>query len=430
MASQEHLQMLDDGDSTSTSSGDEDESTTSSEGDGDTQEAPAATPTPASLSGVQAIVVAAAQVDDGDDDNDESEEELVRMSAPPKKRIKLSLGRIKAADDSSTPDLQPTLEPKFIPETKTVPAQKAGPEPKTVPPPKVVPATKSANTSKAIPGPKLVPSLLKKKSPPKEHKKPTALKKLPTQANKAKAAKKKLIKLARPSTSATEDGGEEIKAMIVDSDEGGEDDAVAAIVEEATSKDPTPKRRPANPVKAIRLPSMNSPGLLIPATSGIYRGSADSNGFTTPASVFDHAMSLAGYTTEGRTKHPHRGSSVKRVVGDMFDSNVKFTLHFPKLVPDNLLKPPTTKPKEEAGAQSLENGTSTDSLSQRLIRALDNTTVESRGQSSLNPSPGEHPRKRRKLMRFSDMAPLSLTLSYPEKYIQKRLQFVRKVKER
>jgi hypothetical protein len=148
----------------------------------------------------------------------------------------------------------------------------------------------------------------------------------------------------------------EVKAMVVDSDDAGEDDAVAAVVEEAvppkpadatsSSTTPKPPRKPANPaLRPVRLPPMSSPGLLIPPVSGVFRGAADTNGNTTPASVFDHAMGLAGYTTEGRIKRPHRGSSVQRVVSDMFDSNVKFALHFPKLIPKDLL--PTKKQGED-----------------------------------------------------------------------------------
>ena len=572
--------MLDDGDSTSTTTGDENDSTTSSENGDDKPRASASAPTPttapapaahaAALTGVQAMIQAAAQVDGASDGIDESEEELVRVSAPPKKRIKLSLGLLKAGDTTSTPlqastetqrtvlderspkaspstvkapEVKVVYEPKAVSETnvaadtahssaandaadttvaseasafvdtqgdaeaKVVPDKKVNsevkdipdtkgdseakaiadaeailvlntkgdseekvvsqsngetksfPQPKQsnsfdatlVPQPsqnddpeakpvlsKAAPATKTLpapiSLSKAVQGPKLVvPSVMKKKkSILKDHKKPKGLKKLPTQANKAKIAKKKGIKRS----SASEDR-EEIKAMIVDSDDGGEDDAVAAIVEEATPKDPTPKRRPANPVKAIRLPPMSSPGLLIPPTTGVYRGAQDAKGFTAPAAVFDHAMSLAGYTTEGRTKRPHRGSSVRRVVGDMFDSNVKFTLHFPKLAPDNLMKLPTAKTRElptvksreEFRDQSKENGTATESVAKRLIRALESTAFSS-GTSSEKTSLAEPSRKRHKLIRFVDMSPLSLTIPYPDKYIERRVHYFKKVKER
>jgi hypothetical protein len=225
--------------------------------------------------------------------------------------------------------------------------------------------------------------------------------------------------------------------MIVDSDEAGEDDAVAKVVDEATaaaakknqkdSSNPKEAKRKtaATAVRPIRLPSMSSPGLLIPPSNGVYRGSADANGFTTPQSVFEHTMSLAGYSTEGRTKRPHRGSSVQRTVGDMFDSNVKFSLHFPKLVPSKFLR-------SEDGE---ENANESDSLPQMLLRALSKTSTratppQTNGEDKPKTNGTSSSRKKRKLVQFSDMAPLSLTIPYPEQYIQKRLEYVKKVHTR
>jgi hypothetical protein len=218
--------------------------------------------------------------------------------------------------------------------------------------------------------------------------------------------------------------------MVVDSDDGGEDDAVAAVVEEAIPKEAVPKKRVTNAVRAVRFPPMPSPGLLIPPGSGVIRGTADSNGFTTPASVFEHAMSLAGYTTEERTKRPHRGSSVRREVGDMFDSNVKFSLHFPKLIPEDLL----SSGKTQAESETQMNGDHRESLPERLIKAFRKspslTSTLPNGGNESHASNGATPRKRRKISQFSEMVPLSLTIPYPEQYIQKRLEYIEKVKER
>ncbi len=126
------------------------------------------------------------------------------------------------------------------------------------------------------------------------------------------------------------DDDEVVKATVVHSSDDAHDDVEAQPVVSTTAGPIVAKKKTARPV---RMPPMSSPGLLIPPSAGVYRGDADLNGFTTPASIFDHCMSSGGYTVEARTNHPHRGSSVKREVGDMFDSNVTLALHFPPLVP-------------------------------------------------------------------------------------------------
>jgi hypothetical protein len=154
------------------------------------------------------------------------------------------------------------------------------------------------------------------------------------------------------------------------------------------------RTRPSTPsMKPIRFPPMSSPGLLtsIPPT-GAFRETVDpATGLATPAAVFAHAMSLAGYTLENRTKKPHRGSSVQRVVYDMFDSNVKFTLHFPTLVPEGLVD---------------------DEVSGKLMRAFRSSPLHS---------------KKRRLPGFAEMAPKSLTIPYPEEYILRRMEYNEKV---
>ena len=75
---------------------------------------------------------------------------------------------------------------------------------------------------------------------------------------------------------------------------------------------------------------MTSPGLLVVG--------AGKNNLVPPRVIFDQTMASVGYTADSRTKNPHRGSSVKLVVGDMYDSTTTTRLHFPKLVPNAFLK--------------------------------------------------------------------------------------------
>lgn len=242
-----------------------------------------------------------------------------------------------------------------------------------------------------------------------------------------------------------------VKAVVVESDDGGEDDAVAAVVEKpipvksksslraesvtSTASGAKQQRRQANPtIKPVRFPPISSPGLLTTVPVGQYRETIDAaTGLATPAAVFDHAMSLVGYTAEMRSKKPHRGSSVRRVVDDMFDSNVKFTLNFPRLIPEDLVPP-----NNEAST----NGAP--SLADRLLKAFRPSRGHPQAGSGLTNGPAEtnltlncngkvkplEKGRKRKLPGFKEMAPLSLTVPYPEEYIQKRLEYVKKVNER
>lgn len=86
---------------------------------------------------------------------------------------------------------------------------------------------------------------------------------------------------------------------------------------------------------------MTSPGLLVVG--------AGKNNLVPPRVVFDQTMVSVGYTPEQRSKNPHRGSSVKLVVGDMFDSTTTLRLHFPKLVPNMYLKrADVSNPRQQA----------------------------------------------------------------------------------
>lgn len=232
---------------------------------------------------------------------------------------------------------------------------------------------------------------------------------------------------------------EELNATVVDSDDAGEDDVVAAVLVEgssvsapssrATPSTKSTKRRTATATRSIRLPPIGSPGLLMPSSSGHSFGSnggsnggATKNNYVTAASVFDHAMSLAGYTTESRTQHPHRGSSIQRVVGDCFDSNVKLSLHFPELVPVDFL--------------SRSENEETKGLTRLLIKSFETSSSKSEGNNDRDDSAtangiaGGNTQKKRGRRKFSDMIPLSLTIPYPESYLQKRLKYVEEVDAR
>jgi hypothetical protein len=307
-------------------------------------------------------------------------------------------------------------------------------------------------------------------------------------------------------TKESEANGDAVEAVVIGNDEGnGEVDAVAAVIAQPivkrkqarlpmstkpkvavpttatptttpTDSHPSPaKKRAVNVIRTVRLPPLSSPALLIPP--GSYRGQVNTNGLVAPNVIFAQAMEAAGYSTESRTKTPHRGSSVQREVGDMFDSDVMLCLQFPKLVPEGLLgrglEPPALLPREPTttngtddaedsahdpasrGSTSEPRGKSDASagidresesanggesqpaskvqrtLPERLIHAFQSSdsrkvTTLSNG-SATPPSKG---RKRRRIFGFSDMAPLSLTLSHPEDYIRKRSAYVKKVNER
>jgi hypothetical protein len=203
------------------------------------------------------------------------------------------------------------------------------------------------------------------------------------------------------------------QATVVNSDEREADDAIARPVllkPVAATKSSGSSKRKAG--ASSRLPSMSSPGLLIPTTSPFSKVKAlkNADGLASPAAIFDHTMSLMGYTTESRTMRPHPGSSVKLDVGDMFDSDVTLSRNFPKLVPDELLRAALNE--DEQGAQK-------EALPQRLIRAL-----EIKGTCNNEKS------KPKTMLQCRDMVPLSLTVPYPESFIQKRLEYIGKVNER
>jgi hypothetical protein len=271
--------------------------------------------------------------------------------------------------------------------------------------------------------------------------------KLPTQAN----IKKSRALPSSSQASSVDDG--EVRAMVVDSDEAGEEDAViATAVPEGTadaktrltetkgtastvssSGKPAKKRRTLSSNKQIRLPPIASPGLLMlppPSNQGtvhqrqnlvdLRREAETAGGFVTPRSVFDTTMAAAGYTVEERTQRPHRGSSVQRTVADLFDSNVKLALRFPELVPEDLLNYKTGKERKEE--MSLP-----DLLIQQLEIQKPETTKE---QDTSRTNGGDTGKRRRRACTFDDMVPVTLTVPYPENYIKSRLQYILQVQSR
>ncbi|GKY95283.1 hypothetical protein MPSEU_000490300 [Mayamaea pseudoterrestris] len=272
------------------------------------------------------------------------------------------------------------------------------------------------------------------KRPPKMRLK-LSMRKLPTQANR-----KPLANGSPNAPDQINSDDDEPKAMIVDSDDGGEDHAIAlAVLDEpastanhsgATSTKP-PKRRSVsnsssnnnnNTSRQIRLPPIASPGLYMALPSMTPKEKLAKNGFIAPADVFDHHMEQAGYTMERRTKSPHRGSSVKRTIGDMFDSNVALTQRFPPLIP------PRVGEHVDVDADTLDidgehNG---NDVRQRLINALSRKAGQ---QASVTNEAGKAC-KRRTAIHMKDMVPISLTIPLPEEYVRKQIQYVQDVKRR
>jgi hypothetical protein len=261
------------------------------------------------------------------------------------------------------------------------------------------------------------------------------------------------------------------EAMVLENGADGEDDAVAAVVEEPPKSDtpikprmtllvqkgsgPTAhqssflnqKRRDVASLRSVRMPPISSPGLLVPP--GIYRGPVDTNGLVSPNAIFIDAMTAAGYTLESRTTDPHRGSSIQRVVDDMYDSNVKLCLNFPELVPGKYLKE-TAKTKsvgddapaaKESSSENLNlsvattptnhnnerNPSTKQSIAERLIKAFETSTKK---EDDSKRAIGKAGHKRSRVRNFAEMIPVSLTLPYPEEYILKRREYVRLVGER
>lgn len=183
-----------------------------------------------------------------------------------------------------------------------------------------------------------------------------------------------------------------VNATVVEDDE--EEDATAVVAEPVVVTSSQQNRSSAvasnkkrQSVRPIKMPPIASPGLLL------------ANG-TTTAAQFDYHMKTAGYSLEARTENPHRGSSTKREVGDMFDSDVTLMNNFPKLVPPELISDDTSEQDKP-----------------KLIRMLSKGLKE--------PSNGNI-RKRR----FDDMIPISLKIDYPAEFIEEQKDFMEKIRIR
>lgn len=268
--------------------------------------------------------------------------------------------------------------------------------------------------------------------------------------------------------------GREIKVMEVDSD--GDDNIVAtAVFAESTavsssteknlsslssslpsslsSSSLSQKKKTVAPhQRNIRLPPFSSPGLLVPKSHsvGLVKNkvvpkeesaspqSVTESGLTTTMGLVfdDYLTSILGYTEESRTQRPHIGSSVKRQVGDMFDSDVHFSAQFPRLVPENLIPSAANDENSTNG-----NDESRFALANKLIQALEvknpsessnNVDAISRPDSTATNINGatNTPRKRQKLLTWKDMVPISLTMPYSESYVQKQKEYVAAVNKR
>ena len=179
-----------------------------------------------------------------------------------------------------------------------------------------------------------------------------------------------------------------VNATVVDDDEELDDmtvlaEPVSSSAMSAGARMSHTKKRLS--VRPIKMPAIASPGLLLPNA-------------TTTAALFDHHMTMAGYSLEARLENPQRGSSTKREVGDLFDTDIQLNKNFPKLVPPELIADSTDgEPK--------------------LIQYL---------RKGLKDPKGGDARKRR----FDDMIPLSLKIEYPSDYVKKRQEYVALVMER
>jgi hypothetical protein len=199
------------------------------------------------------------------------------------------------------------------------------------------------------------------------------------------------------------------------------------------------KRRSLLPPKQVRLPPITSPGLRMLRPPIPIPTSDSTEPYYTPQQVFHVTMTAAGYTVEQRTNHPHRGSSVQRTVDDLFDTNVKLALHPLELVPSGLwnhkvVNPSVVSQTSDSGSDNVEFTT----LPQLLVKGLEESDRKSslereQQHSEYSESVESGVRKRRRPyapLQFRDMVPVSLTIPYPESYVQKRLEYISQVKHR
>lgn len=178
-----------------------------------------------------------------------------------------------------------------------------------------------------------------------------------------------------------------VKAMVVDDEEEMDDMTVLAepVLSSSISAARANHTKKRQSVRPIKMPAIASPGLLLPNA-------------TTTAALFDHHMEMAGYSLEIRIENPHRGSSTKREVGDLFDTSVQFYKNFPKLVPPELI--------------------------------ADSSDGEPKLIELLNKGLEDPQNAKKRKCRFDQMLPLSLTINYPADYVKKRKVYLAQVNER
>jgi hypothetical protein len=530
MASLEQLQMLDDEETSTSSSDDEEDHARSQHSSAEDIRIDGASLGPlvtnaTNVNGHTSSIdkpdrVAPSQSTDDDDMKEISNSHKRGPQSPPsmfsKKRIKLSLGRSFKQTNAKTERVMDEMNNGGTKMTSTaVPTKQAKKSTKSTPQlayqtavKASIPATASVSTTSSH---GTAPSISaihasreKARGPPKRSlplKKKIKLDAVELETEPIPAplslTSRTEDRSSTEGTKSSEANGEAVEAVVVGHDEeNGGVDAVASVIAQpikrkqarlpisgkakistsasSDSHPSAPKKRTLNATRTVRLPPMSSPGLLVPP--GIYRGQVNANGLVAPNVVFAQAMAVAGYTTESRTKTPHRGSSVQREVGDMFDSDVELCLNFPKLVPDELLlpgrelsqppprehgtskstdfgydesdKPSDSRVSEDgkrsyssvsgaqpeawsANSQSNAAPTPRPTLPERLIQTFqsNSSTEATRGSNGIAAPPSKS-RKRRRIMGFSDLAPLSLTLPYPAEYMQRRLAYGKKVNER
>jgi hypothetical protein len=219
------------------------------------------------------------------------------------------------------------------------------------------------------------------------------------------------------------------------------------------------KRRSLHPsTKAVKLPPLVSPGLLLswqpqqtqsqqtPSNHNNNNnnspGNSSGSNNNTPASLFDASLRAAGYDSDLPSR-THRGSSTTRTVGDLFDSNVTLTLHFPPLVPTAMFAVPvatttTTTTRATPAAKDADgdvvmdaedppptthnNSSNNEDDPEETQVTVADLIAELRG--ALRPD-GPHPPQT-----FADLCPVSLTVPLPETFVAERLAYVKLVAAR
>ena len=326
--------------------------------------------------------------DDDEEEEEEEEEEPLKEAAPmPKIRIKLKLPQSSA----STTESSPSSAASDTKQSKTSPTSSSL-------------ADAPAHTSS---GPKDVVSVGGNSKP-----KPNLPLKLPLKRYSPAGFLKKQNSNANDSVTSVSTGTtggvkkSRIRSLKL---------PLSRKAEESPDKDnestrTTPsggtytKRRNLNSTKPVKLPPIISPGLLV-------QDSSNSNQFTTPSQIFDQAMTVAGYDFDTNV---HRGSSVRRTVGDIFDSNVKLTMHFPSLVPPGMFDAAPISDQDE-----MTDPNNVRTPADQLIEQLQ-YFVSSSGNDN----------RQKGLLSMEDMLPVSLTQPLPESYLEARQEYVRAVEDR